>query len=139
MTATGPDFQKMFESLPSQYIVVDPSRIVVAVTESFLTATEKVREKVLGQDILTVFPDNPENPEAKGTQILRQSIERVLGSGKIDILPPVRYDMLQPGGGFKVKYWQPLNAPVLDDGGEVIYVLHGAEDITEQMTAADKD
>ncbi|MDJ1370052.1 PAS domain S-box protein [Gulosibacter molinativorax] len=135
MTNTEPDFKRMFEALPSQYIVVDPNRIVVAATDSFLESTARTREGAMGRDILEVFPDNPDDPEAKGTTILRESIERVLASKQIDILPAVRYDLDEGDGTFNERWFQPLNAPVLDDAGEILYVLHGAEDITEQMKA----
>jgi len=86
-------------------------------------------------DILEAFPDNPDNPDAKGTEILRSSIERVVETGKIDILPPVRYDIENSDGIFEPRWFQPLNAPAFDGDGKLVYVLHGAEDITAQMTS----
>ncbi|WP_169253652.1 PAS domain S-box protein [Brevibacterium sp. 'Marine'] len=131
------DFKLLFESLPDMYIVVRPDRTIVAATDSFLESTGKDRETVLDMDILEAYPDNPDDPEAKGTQILRGSIERVLSSKKTDVLPPVRYDLANREGEFEVRWFQPLNAPAFDDSGEIAYVLHGAVDITEQMEKAD--
>jgi len=131
--ARNPDFQKIFESLPSQYIIVTPDRTIVAATDSFLASTGKSREGIVGKDILDAFPDNPDNPDAKGTEILRSSIERVVETGKIDILPPVRYDIENSDGIFEPRWFQPLNAPAFDGEGKLVYVLHGAEDITAQM------
>jgi PAS domain S-box-containing protein len=128
------DYRRIFESLPNQYIIVAPDRTIVAATDSFLASTGKDREQILGLDILDAFPDNPDNPEAKGTEILRGSIERVLETRKIDILPPVRYDIENAQGVFEPRWFQPLNAPAFDDEGNIVYVLHGAEDITAQMS-----
>ena len=125
-----PDYRTLFESIPNQFIVVDPQRRVIAATDSFLEATGRVREEILGQDILRVFPDNPNDPEANGTTVLRESIERVLASKTIDILPVQRYDMELSDGSFEERYWQPLNAPVFGADGEIACVLHGAEDVT---------
>jgi PAS domain S-box-containing protein len=127
------DYQKIFESLPSQYIIVTPDRTIVAATDSFLASTGKSRSAIIGMDILDAFPDNPDNPEAKGTEILRMSIERVVETGQIDILCPVRYDIANSDGVFEPRWFQPLNAPAFDDDGKLVYVLHGAEDITAQM------
>lgn len=47
-----------------------------------------------------------------------------------------KYDIPRPasqGGGFEVRYWSPLNTPVLDEHGEVIYIIHQTEDVTEQV------
>lgn len=47
-----------------------------------------------------------------------------------------KYDIPRPaaqGGGFEVRYWSPLNTPVLDEKGEVIYIIHQTEDVTEQV------
>lgn len=133
--ARNPDFQKIFESLPNQYIIVTPDRTIVAATDTFLASTGKSREAIVGMDILDAFPDNPDNPDAKGTEILRGSIERVVETGKIDVLPPVRYDIENADGIFEPRWFQPLNAPAFDDDGKLVYVLHGAEDITAQMTS----
>ena len=128
----SPDFRLIFESLPNQYIVVDPQRRVVAATDSFLAATRKQRNAVLGRDILLVFPDNPNDPTANGTTVLRESIERVVATREADILPVQRYDMELPDGSYEERYWQPLNAPVFDGNGEVTCIIHGAEDVTAQ-------
>jgi PAS domain S-box-containing protein len=132
-TSANADFRRLFEALPNQYIVVDPNRVVIAATDSFLAATLKERERIVGRDILDVFPDNPNDPTADGTKVLRESIERVLQTREIDILQPQRYDMELADGSFEVRYWQPLNAPVFDDNGDIVYVLHGAEDVTARM------
>ncbi|MBV6755492.1 PAS domain-containing protein [Rhodococcus opacus] len=130
-----PDYRRLFESLPNQFIVVDPQRHVVAATDTFLAATGRVREDILGRDILLVFPDNPDDPTADGTTVLRESIARVLANRAIDVLPVQRYDMKQADGSFEERYWQPLNAPVFGDDGDIVCILHGAEDVTQQVLA----
>ncbi|PVZ53888.1 PAS domain S-box protein [Arthrobacter sp. H-02-3] len=134
--SSEPDFRRMFESLPNQFIVVDPQRRVLAATDSFLAATGRVREDIVGRDILLVFPDNPDDPTANGTTVLRESLERVLVTRETDILPVQRYDMELADGSFEERYWQPLNAPVFNDDGEISCILHGAEDVTAKVLAS---
>lgn len=133
LNAETVDFQLLFESLPDNYIVVRPDRTIAAATDAFLESTGRERQAVLGMDILKAYPDNPDNPEAQGTTVLRESIEKVLKTKKIDVLPPVRYDLANPQGEFEVRWFQPLNAPAFDSSGEVAYVLHGAAEITNQV------
>jgi PAS domain S-box-containing protein len=35
------------------------------------------------------------------------------------------------GGGFEERYWSPLNTPVVGPSGEVDYIIHEVEDVTE--------
>jgi signal transduction histidine kinase/ActR/RegA family two-component response regulator len=45
-----------------------------------------------------------------------------------------KYDIRRPqeeGGGFEVRYWSPLNTPVVDDAGRLAYIIHRVEDVTE--------
>src|SRR5205807_2850571 len=34
-------------------------------------------------------------------------------------------------GEFEVRYWSPANKPVLDERGELRYIIHRVEDVTE--------
>ncbi len=45
-----------------------------------------------------------------------------------------KYDIRKPaseGGMFEVRYWSPLNTPVLDSDGAVQWIIHYVEDVTE--------
>jgi PAS domain S-box-containing protein len=45
-----------------------------------------------------------------------------------------KYDIRRPeseGGGFEERYWAPLNSPVLNAAGEVAWIIHRVEDVTE--------
>jgi hypothetical protein len=45
-----------------------------------------------------------------------------------------KYDIRRPeeeGGGFEVRYWSPINTPVLDDRRQLPYIVHRVEDVTE--------
>src|SRR5262249_39927044 len=79
-------------------------------------------------------PDNPDDIGATGVRNLRTSLERVVHDKKPDAMAVQKYDVRQPqsvGGRFEVRYWSPLNAPVLDERGEVRYIIHRVEDVTE--------
>ena len=45
-----------------------------------------------------------------------------------------KYDIQRPasqGGGFEERYWSPLNSPVLDKEGNLQYIIHRVEDVTD--------
>ncbi len=47
-----------------------------------------------------------------------------------------RYDLHRPhsaGGGVVVRFWSPVNSPVLSSAGEFLYVIHRVEDFTRTM------
>ncbi|RUT07798.1 hypothetical protein DSM106972_020580 [Dulcicalothrix desertica PCC 7102] len=54
----------------------------------------------------------------------------------------LKYDIRRPeseGGGFEVRYWSPINSPVLNADGEVTFIINRAEDVTEFMLLKQQD
>jgi signal transduction histidine kinase/ActR/RegA family two-component response regulator len=128
------DFRSLFESAPGCYLVLDPELLIVAVSDAYLHATMTRREDILGRGLFEVFPDNPDDPEATGVGNLRASLDRVRRGRVPDTMAVQQYDIRRPdaeGGGFEVRYWSPLNTPVLGADGEPAYIIHRVEDVTE--------
>ena len=138
MTTQQPDFQRIFEQAPVNYVVVDNDWQVVAATDGYLKMAMRTREELIGRNILEAFPDDPNDPEAKGTEKLRSGIEQARQSGTAEWLPgAVRYPIARPdeqGGGYEERWFRALNAPIFNEAGNVIYVIHGNEDVTSEMT-----
>lgn len=137
-----PDFKKLFESSPGLFLILSPKFEIMAVTDAYLEATLTVREEIIGRGIFEVFPDNPDNPEATGVANLKASLERALSTKIPDAMAVQKYDIQLPeeeGGGFKEKFWSPLNTPVLNSKGEVEFIIHKVEDITEFIQLKQKD
>ena len=134
-----PDFRALFEAAPVAILVLapDPPRwTLVAVSDAYLRATMTDRAKILGRGLFDVFPDNPGDPAATGTHNLRASLERVISSRAPNMMAVQKYDIRRPSregapDEFEEHYWSPVNTPVLDGGGEVSYILHRVEDVTE--------
>jgi PAS domain S-box-containing protein len=129
-----PDFRALFESAPGLYLVLSPGLTIVAVSDAYARATMTRREDILGRGLFEVFPDNPDDPAASGTANLRASLHRVLQNRTPDAMNVQKYDIRRPeseGGGFEERYWSPLNSPVVGRAGEVDYIIHQVEDVTE--------
>jgi signal transduction histidine kinase len=134
-----PDFEKIFEASPEVLLVLlpdSPRFTMVAATEARLRVTHTTRE-TLGRGLFEVFPDNPDDRDATGTSNLRASLERVLATGAADTMAVQKYDIRGPDGEFEAKYWSPKNIPVLGPDGEVIYILHRVEEVTELVRASE--
>ncbi len=137
-TAGQPDFRALFESAPGLYLVLDPGLKIVAASDAYLRATVTRREEVLGRDVFDVFPANADDPNATGVRDLRASLERVLRDRAPDPMAVRKYVIRRPpseGGGFEERFWSPVNSPVLGPDGEVAWVIHRVEDVTERKRA----
>jgi signal transduction histidine kinase/ActR/RegA family two-component response regulator len=129
-----PDFKSLFEAAPGLYLVLDPNLRIVAVSDAYLSATMTKRDEIVGRGLFEVFPDNPDDPTATGVSNLRASLARVQERRLPDTMAVQKYDIRRPeeeGGGFEIRYWSPVNSPVLDDRGRLAYIIHRVEDVTE--------
>lgn len=132
------NFWAVFESAPDAYLLLapDPPRFtMVAANEARLRATLTRREDVVGRSLFEVFPDNPNDPGATGVRNLLASLDEVIRTGKPHRMALQKYDIRTPGGTFEERYWDPLNAPVFDDRGGLVYIIHRVEDVTAQVRA----
>ena len=132
------DFRLLFEESPDVLLVLLPDAprfTMVAATQARWRATHST-PATLGRGLFEVFPDNPDDPGASGTNNLRASLERVLRTRQPDTMPVQKYDIRGPDGNFEEKYWSPKNLPVLSATGEVRYILHRVEDVTDLVRAS---
>jgi signal transduction histidine kinase len=136
IVAKGPDFKTLFESGPGLTLILDPELTIVAASDAYLAATLTKREDIVGRPLFDVFPDNPDDPGATGVTNLRTSLERVRQDLVADTVAVQKYDIRRPeseGGGFEVRYWSPVNSPVLGPDGKLAYIFNRVEDITDFM------
>ncbi len=130
----APDFQLIFEAAPGPCLLLDTNFVILNATNSYLEATMRSRESLIGKHIFDAFPDNPNDPQADGVHNLNASLKSVLSTGKAHTMAVQKYDIRKPenkGGGFEVRYWSPHNAPVLAPDGTVACILHTVTDVTD--------
>ena len=136
----APDFQALFEQSPDILLVLLPDApkfTMVAATRSRFAATGTTSDS-LGKGLFEVFPDNPDDAEATGTSNLRASLERVLKTGVADTMAVQKYDFRDADGSFVTRYWSPRNLPVLSAEGEVRYILHRVEEVTDLVRQSER-
>jgi two-component system, cell cycle sensor histidine kinase and response regulator CckA len=131
------DVRLLFDAAPGLFLVLKPDIphfTIAAVTDAYLAATMTRREQVLGKGLFEIFPDNPQDPLADGVSNLLASLNRAIKHQRADKMAVQKYDIRQPeehGGSYEVRYWSPVNSPVFDVAGRIIYVIHRVEDVTE--------
>ena len=134
-SAQVPDFRALFEAAPNPYVVLTPDLTVVAVSDAYCRATHVARENLIGRRLNEAFPDNPDEPMAEALANMRASVTRVLQFRRPDAMPLQKFDIQRApdseSGGFEPRYWAPFNSPVLNAAGEVAWIIHRAEDVTE--------
>lgn len=136
-------YQALFESSPASFLILLPDAdfTIVAATEDYLRDTLTQRENIVGRPVFEVFPDNPDDPESQSTRLLAESFLRVIATKSVDTMALLRYDIPKPdGSGFEQRYWRPVNKPTLSPDGEILYIIHRAQDVTDfvQLLAENK-
>ena len=126
-----PDFRALFRAVPGLYLVLTRGLIIVEASDTYLRATLTEREAIVGRHLFDVFPDNPDDPHADGVSNLRASLDRVLRLRRPDAMAIQKYDVRRADGSFEERHWSPLNTPVFNDTGEVQWIIHRVDDVTE--------
>ena len=121
------DFEVVFDDAPVPAAVLTTDMVIVAVNRAYEKATGRGREDLVGRGIFEVFPGGH---GGIGARELRDSLERVLAEGEIDIMPFQRYDVAVPGRPAQERYWNVTNAPVKDAEGAIRWLIVRAEDVT---------
>ena len=124
----------LFDTLPGKMLVLCPVDYkIVAVTDEYAKATMQERDNLLGQQVFDALPDDPNDPEADGAQNLLASLQRVEALRVTDVMNLQRHPVQKPDGSFEERFWLPQNKPVFNSSGELIYIIHRSEDVTEML------
>jgi signal transduction histidine kinase len=132
-----PNFRLVFESLPGPTLLLlpdDPTFTIVAVTDTYLKNTASKREELVGRGLFEVLPGIRNHPDSVSE--LRDSLHRVRTNRARDNMSIQKYEILRPeteSGVSDECYWAPVNSPVLGDNGELVYIVHRVEDVTDYV------
>jgi PAS domain S-box-containing protein len=126
------DFRALFETAPTPFVVLSPPDwTIVAANDARLEVTGTTREQQIGRRLFDLFPDDPDDPEANGVRNLSASLNRVVATGRADVMPVQRYAVRDAEGRFVERWWSPINTPVPGSDGSVALVIHRVEEVTE--------
>lgn len=127
-------YQQIFDHSPIAKLITladAPSYTIVDVNQAYLDATGRKKEEILGQPVFLAFP---ESPTADGIENVKRSIssfDTALQTKMPHKLETYRYDIPIAGTeAFAERYWTAVNTPILDEQGEVKYLIHAPTDVT---------
>lgn len=127
-------FSRLFDAVPGKMLVLTPTDyVIVAVTDEYSQAVSAERDALMGRRLFEAFPDDPNEPDADGVRNLMASLQRVEALLITDVMNIQRYPVRAPDGSFQERFWLPLNKPVFDSSGQLLYIIHRAEDVTQSL------
>ncbi|HWK95307.1 MAG TPA: PAS domain-containing protein [Pseudolabrys sp.] len=131
------EFQAEFDASRNPYMLLDPGPglTILDVNDAYARATLINRSDVVGKSLFDIFPDNPSDQLADGVSNLYSSLKIVAQTGQPHAMAVQRYDIRNPAGEFVQRHWQPINSPINDKAGNLVFLLHHVEDVTDQETA----
>ncbi|HRG90662.1 MAG TPA: ATP-binding protein, partial [Chitinophagales bacterium] len=121
----------LFESVLGLYLVLLPDLTIVAASDAYIAATLTQRNEITGKKLFEAFPGNPDDGGADGVANLKSSLDYVLENKTAHTMAVQKYDIRRADGTFEERYWSPINKPVLSTTGDLVYIIHRVEDVTE--------
>jgi signal transduction histidine kinase len=113
-------------------MLVDRELRFVFANASYLRATSSRLTDLLGRPLLEVFPNDPSDAANASAARLRESLERVLATRQPDVLPLIPYRVPRPSdGAMEERFWSATHTPLLDEQGNVAFILQHTVDVTE--------
>jgi len=124
------DPRRVFDVLPTPYLVLDRQLQIVGMNEAYLKITQRDREELLGRYVFEAFPEAPDR-----LALFREAFERAL-AGVANVLAKTAFSIPRPaaeGGGYRRAVWTCTHTPVHDDRGLVIGLVQQALDVTGRV------
>ncbi|MCP2042667.1 PAS domain-containing protein [Pontibacter sp. HSC-36F09] len=122
--------EPIFRALPRLYAVLNPDLVIVEATDALLKLFQMTREQIIGHPLFELFPNNPKYPEFKESVL--QCLQHALTHKESFHNAMLRYD-IQSASGYEERYWSATSVPVLNDVGEVQYLIHEVSDVTDKV------
>ncbi|GAB3193917.1 PAS domain S-box-containing protein [Pontibacter aydingkolensis] len=128
------DLTLVFRAMPGLYLLLTSDFDVQDATTAYTKSIDLIPEDIIGKNIFNLFTDNPHDSYDAAKHALNTSLNHVLKYKIAHTIPLVRVDLPQHSRqGFEEKYWKVINTPILDSDGDILYILHEARDITENV------
>lgn len=130
------DCRLIFNALPGYYLILKPDAphfTIVTMTDALSKAMRKNKGDI-GKGLFEVFTEDYDNPGCNGVKSLMDSLMVVLETKKPHQMIPLRFDSeSHETDDSKIRYWLPVNTPILNENGEIIYIVHAVKDITAEV------
>ncbi|HEX7226209.1 MAG TPA: PAS domain-containing protein, partial [Candidatus Binatia bacterium] len=139
------DFRVLFEATPGLVLALSPNPpifTIIAATKGYLQASGMGSNDIIGRGLFDVFPSYADEARISPASNLRRSLEIVMRNRSADVMGIQKYQICPSqlsGEGWEERYWRGINSPVLGPTGEVAYILHRAQDMTEFVRLKERE
>ena len=127
------DLIQIFRLSPAPTLLLypdSPEYTIVMVNQAYLMAAQTIESDLIGKGLFEAFRQNPALKEIDNTESLRASLEFVIKHKVSNEMALQQFEVLEKGSEkFKERYQQYENIPILNDEGEVRYIMHCLKDI----------
>jgi hypothetical protein len=129
------DYEAVFRAGVAPSALITPQMTIADVNEAYLVVAGRSRVDLVGADLLEFLRAAPGHDSGSdGPATLRASLLEVVRTGKPDVIDVLPYALTNtPTGPGSVRYFNVVNAPVLDHRGVVVWILHHLEEVTEYV------
>ena len=121
---------QLYNTVSHAYLLMTANFTILEANRAYLAATLTDLATISGRGMFDVFLDNPNHAAADGVRNLTASLETVLLHKRADIMARQRFDIRRRDGTWEERHWLPINYPVLDEAGEVEFIIHQVQDVT---------
>ena len=129
------DLASAFDASPNPYVLLTPDLRIAGANKAYYEITNSSRDAIVGKPLFAAFDAGPGEEAPENVRQVQASLERARATRQRDLLPLVKFAMARrlPDGGevFEDRYWSATHTPMLDDAGEVAFILQHTTDITE--------
>lgn len=131
-----------FDASPNPYVLLTPDLSIAGANQAYLDVTNSTREAIVGRPLFAAFDSGPGESAPENVRQVRTSLEKARDTRQRDHLALVKFAIAVPSPGgepvFEERYWSATHTPILNDQGEVIYLLQHTSDITELQLLRDR-
>lgn len=129
------DLASAFDASPNPYVLLTPDLRIAGVNQAYLDVTNSTRDAIIGRPLFSAFDSGPGAEAPENVRQVQASLERARDTRQRDHVPLVKFAMakrLDDGSqAFEDRYWSATHTPMLDEAGEVAFILQHTTDITE--------
>ena len=136
-TGYGMDF-RVYEATPGVSVLLRPDAPVysiVTVSNDFVALTGVKRVDLIGKSHFSFLSEGSDREYFGARENIRASFEHVIATGTPYEIPVQRFDLPGPGGVLQPRFWRVNTAPVMDDSGKLVYLIHTIVDVTDKLKA----
>jgi CheY-like chemotaxis protein len=110
-----------------------PRFTVIAATRLMHLVTNTTPETSYGCGLFEVLGAPPKDSCPVQSSGLKASLERVIATRRPDAMATRKEEIRRPDGVRAARYWSAENLPVLSANGDLLYIVHRVEEVTERL------